>query len=157
MPSKEQESSSILSVRLAEALLQRLDRSLDWWETTRRVKSSRNAVRLLLDSRVVIGQFLCNSLFLQAFYEGRDRCCIFRKNRLISSPYVLSMMCRTLESNKSLRHLDIGGAAAGHRYWGVPGVPCAAGLATCARCSYAAALWCAGEKRAGGPSLRRGS
>src|SRR5215831_2851510 len=101
MPSKEQESSSILSVRLAEALLQRLDRSLDWWETTRRVKSSRNAVRLLLDSRVVIGQFLCNSLFLQAFYEGRDRCCIFRKNRLISSPYVLSMMCRTLESNKS--------------------------------------------------------
>ena len=102
MPSKEQESSSILSVRLAEALLQRLDRSLDWWETTRRVKSSRNAVRLLLDSRVVIGQFLCNSLFLQAFYEGRDRCCIFRKNRLISSPYLLSMMCRTLESSKSL-------------------------------------------------------
>ena len=44
MLSKEQESSSILSVRLAEALLQRLDRSLDWWETTRRVKSSRNAV-----------------------------------------------------------------------------------------------------------------
>jgi hypothetical protein len=44
MPSKEQESSSILSVRLADELLQRLDRYLDWWETTRRVKSSRNAV-----------------------------------------------------------------------------------------------------------------
>jgi len=47
----------------------------------------------------------------------------------------------------SVRHLDIGGAAAGHRYGGVSGVPCVAGLATRARCSHAAALWCAGEKR----------
>lgn len=44
MPSKEQESSSILSVRLSDELIQRLDRYLDWWETARRVKSSRNAV-----------------------------------------------------------------------------------------------------------------
>jgi len=44
MPSKEQESSSILSIRLPDELIQRLDRSLDWWETARRVKSSRNAV-----------------------------------------------------------------------------------------------------------------
>src|ERR1043166_1997515 len=57
--------------------------------------------RLLLDSRVVIGQLSRNSLFLQAFHEGRDRCRIFGKSRLISSPYVLSMMCKTLESNKS--------------------------------------------------------
>ena len=56
---------------------------------------------LLLDSRVVIGQFLRNSLFLQTFHEGRDRCRIFGKSRLISSPYVLSMLCKTLESNKS--------------------------------------------------------
>jgi len=44
MPSKEQESSSILSIRLPDELIQRLDRSLDWWETSRRVKASRNAV-----------------------------------------------------------------------------------------------------------------
>jgi Arc/MetJ-type ribon-helix-helix transcriptional regulator len=44
MPRKEQESSSILSVRLPDELIQRLDRYLDWWETARRVKSSRNAV-----------------------------------------------------------------------------------------------------------------
>jgi len=57
--------------------------------------------RLLLDSRVVIGQFLRNSLFLQAFYEGRDRSGIFGKSHLISSAYVLSMMGKTPESNKS--------------------------------------------------------
>jgi predicted DNA-binding protein len=44
MPSKEQESSSILSIRLPDELIQRLDRYLDWWETSRRVKASRNAV-----------------------------------------------------------------------------------------------------------------
>jgi hypothetical protein len=44
MPSREQESSSILSVRLPDELMQRLDRYLDWWEISRRVKSSRNAI-----------------------------------------------------------------------------------------------------------------
>src|SRR6266852_4014994 len=44
MPSKEQESSSILSIRLPDELIQRLDRYLDWWETSRRVSASRNAV-----------------------------------------------------------------------------------------------------------------
>ena len=42
-----------------------------------------------------MGQFLRNSLFLQAFYEGRDRGGIFGKSRLISNAYVLSMMCKT--------------------------------------------------------------
>ena len=55
-----------------------------------------------MDSRVVMGQFLRNSLFLQAFYEGRDQDGIFGKSRLISSAYVMSMMCKTPESNKSL-------------------------------------------------------
>jgi len=49
-----------------------------------------------------MGQFLRNSLFLQAFYEGRDRGGIFGKSRLIASVYVLSMMWKTPESNKSL-------------------------------------------------------
>ena len=44
MPRKEQESSRILSIRLPDELIQRLDRSLDWRETARRVKASRNAV-----------------------------------------------------------------------------------------------------------------
>lgn len=43
MPRNETEGSRIVSVRLPEALLQRLDRSLDWSETSRRGKSSRNA------------------------------------------------------------------------------------------------------------------
>src|SRR5499427_7151517 len=63
--------------------------------------------RLLLDSRVVIGQFLRNSLFLQAFYEGRDRSGIFGKSHLISSAYVLSMMCKTPESNKSQGQYEV--------------------------------------------------
>jgi len=53
MPSREQESSSILSVRLPDELIQRLDRYLDWWETSRRVKSSRNAI-----IREALGQWL---------------------------------------------------------------------------------------------------
>jgi hypothetical protein len=43
MPSKAPDGSQIVSTRLPEALLQRLDRYLDWSETSRRVKSSRNA------------------------------------------------------------------------------------------------------------------
>src|SRR2546430_7632271 len=53
MPSREQESSSILSVRLPDELIQRLDRYLDWWENSRRVKSSRNAI-----IREALGQWL---------------------------------------------------------------------------------------------------
>ncbi len=74
---------------------------------------ARKIWRLLLDSRVVIGQFLCNSLFLQAFHEGRDRCGIFGKSLLISSIYVLFMLCKTPESNKSLNSLC--GEVAGYR------------------------------------------
>ena len=59
------------------------------------------AARLLLDSGVVIGQFLCNSLFFQAFHEGRDRCRSFGKSRLISSPYILSRMCESLSEKSS--------------------------------------------------------
>jgi Homeodomain-like domain len=44
-----------------------------------------NILRLILDSRVVIGQVWRNRLFLQAFHGGRDRCGIFGRSRLISS------------------------------------------------------------------------
>jgi hypothetical protein len=58
-------------------------------------------LRLLLDSRVLIGQFLRNSLFLQAFHEGRNHCSVFGKSLLISSAYVLFIVYKTPESNKS--------------------------------------------------------
>ncbi len=48
-------------------------------------KFTEFAERLILDSRVVIGQFWCNMLSLQAFPEGRDRGGIFGKSLLISS------------------------------------------------------------------------
>ncbi len=43
MPGKKQVDSQILRVRLPHELVRRLDRSLDWSEFYRRVKSSRNA------------------------------------------------------------------------------------------------------------------
>ncbi len=61
--------------------------------------------RLILDSRVVIGQFWRNSLFSQAFPKGLDRYGIFGKSHLISSAYVLYRVCKTLESNMSLPRL----------------------------------------------------
>jgi hypothetical protein len=42
MPSKEHHGSSVVSLRLPDPLLDRLDRYLDWMETHRRQKSSRN-------------------------------------------------------------------------------------------------------------------
>jgi len=43
VPRKDQDGSRIVSVRLPEELIKRLDRYLDWSETSRRIKSSRNA------------------------------------------------------------------------------------------------------------------
>ena len=43
MPRKEHDGSRIVSVRLPEELILRLDRYFDWSETSKRVKSSRNA------------------------------------------------------------------------------------------------------------------
>ena len=43
MPRKEPDASRVVSVRLPDALLQRLDRSLDWRAPHRRVPSTRNA------------------------------------------------------------------------------------------------------------------
>jgi len=43
MPRRAQDTSPIVSVRLPDELMRRLDRYLDWRETARRGKSSRNA------------------------------------------------------------------------------------------------------------------
>ena len=42
MPSKEQDGSSVVSLRLSDTLLDRLDRYLDWMEFRRGEKSSRS-------------------------------------------------------------------------------------------------------------------
>src|SRR5712691_11860760 len=70
------------------------------------------ALRLILDSRVVIGQVWRNRLFLQAFPGGLDRCGIFGKSRLISSASVLYRVCKTPESNMSHPRMDLAGTAA---------------------------------------------
>lgn len=56
MPTKEHDCSSVLSLRLPDALIQRLDRYLDWCHVQRRTKLSRNAavreaLRLWLDDQ----------------------------------------------------------------------------------------------------------
>ncbi len=43
MASREQDNARIVSVRLPDELIRRLDRYLDWSETSGRIKSSRNA------------------------------------------------------------------------------------------------------------------
>jgi Arc/MetJ-type ribon-helix-helix transcriptional regulator len=43
MPAKEHDRSSVLSLRLPDELIQRLDRYLDWSHVQRRTKLSRNA------------------------------------------------------------------------------------------------------------------
>lgn len=43
MPSQEHDHSSVLSIRLPDDLIQRLDRYLDWRDLHSRAKSSRNA------------------------------------------------------------------------------------------------------------------
>ena len=43
MPTTEQGHSRLVSVRLPDELIQRLDRSLDWRATSRRMTSTRNA------------------------------------------------------------------------------------------------------------------
>jgi hypothetical protein len=56
MPTKEHDRSSVLSLRLPDELIQRLDRYLDWYHVRRRTKLSRNAalreaLRLWLDDQ----------------------------------------------------------------------------------------------------------
>jgi hypothetical protein len=51
--------------------------------------------RLILDSRVVMGQVERNSLFLQAFHESRGQCGIFGKSRFIASADVLCRAWKT--------------------------------------------------------------
>ena len=96
MPSKEQESSSVLSLRLSDSLLDRLDRYLDWMEVHQHEKLSRNrAIRLALtqwlDDQEAQGGMTHPDILRQRFHaaytslrSGRDRVDIHRLRRLLN-------------------------------------------------------------------------
>jgi hypothetical protein len=65
-------------------------------------RPQRYPVWLIWDSRVVMGQVECTSLFLQAFHEGCGQCGVCGKSRVISSADVLGRLCQTSDSN--MRH-----------------------------------------------------
>ena len=98
MPSKEPEESRIVSVRLPNPLLQRLDRLLDWQTTHRRRPTTRNAAMRdalrgwldqqeqlagLLDSQVLQQQFQAASDSLRPSLDGVP---IHRLRRLLQWP-----------------------------------------------------------------------
>jgi hypothetical protein len=96
MPSKEQESSSVLSLRLSDSLLDRLDRYLDWMEVHQHEKISRNhAMRLALtqwlDDQEAQGAMTHPDVLRQRFHaaytslrSGQDRVDIHRLRRLLN-------------------------------------------------------------------------
>jgi Arc/MetJ-type ribon-helix-helix transcriptional regulator len=98
MPSKEPEESRIVSVRLPNPLLQRLDRLLEWQTTHRRRPTTRNAAMRdalrgwldqqeqlagLLDSQVLQQQFQAASDSLRPSLDGVP---IHRLRRLLQWP-----------------------------------------------------------------------
>jgi hypothetical protein len=79
MPDKKPDDSQIVRVRLPHALLQRLDRYLDWSEPYRRVKSSRNAamreaLRHWLDAQAHLAGVLEPQAQRRQFQAAYQRC-----------------------------------------------------------------------------------
>ena len=78
MPSKAPDGSQIVSTRLPEELLQRLDRYLDWSETSGRVKLSRNAalreaLRIWLDDQEQLAGFVSPETLRGQFRTAYDQ------------------------------------------------------------------------------------
>ena len=78
MARREQDKSRIVSVRLPDALIRRLDRSLDWSETSGRVKSSRNAalreaLRTWLDDHDQLAGFVSPETLRGQFRAAYDQ------------------------------------------------------------------------------------
>lgn len=98
MPSKEQDVSSVVSLRLSDTLLDRLDRYLDWMETRRGEKSSRNrimrqALTQWLDSQEEQGGMTHPDVLTEHFHNaytslrsGQERVEIHRLRRLLNWP-----------------------------------------------------------------------
>ena len=78
MASRAQDNSRIVSVRLPDELLRRLDRSLDWSETSGRVKLSRNAalreaLRIWLDDQEQLAGFVSPETLRGQFRAAYDQ------------------------------------------------------------------------------------
>ena len=98
MPSKEQDGSSVVSLRLADTLLDRLDRYLDWMETRRGETSSRNrimrqALTQWLNSQEEHAGMTCPDVLTDHFHNayislrsGQERVEIHRLRRLLNWP-----------------------------------------------------------------------
>ena len=77
MASRAQDNSRIVSVRLPDELIRRLDRYLDWRETSGRVKCSRNAamreaLRLWLDDQEQLAGFVSPETLRGQFRTAYD-------------------------------------------------------------------------------------
>src|SRR2546422_11606812 len=77
MPSKEREDSRIVSVRLPNPLVQRLDRLLDWHTTHRRRPTTRNAamrdaLQDWLDQQEQLAGLLDPQVLRQQFQAAHD-------------------------------------------------------------------------------------
>ena len=98
MPSKEHDSSSVVSLRLPDGLLERLDRSLDWIETLRGEKSSRNhamrqALTQWLEAQEAQGGLTHPAVLRRHFHaayttlrHGHDEVAIHRLRHLLHWP-----------------------------------------------------------------------
>jgi hypothetical protein len=78
MASRAQDNSRIVSVRLPDDLIRRLDRYLDWRETSGRVKFSRNAalreaLRLWLDDQEQLAGFVSPETLRGQFRTAYDQ------------------------------------------------------------------------------------
>ena len=78
MASRAQDNSRIVSVRLPDDLIRRLDRYLDWRETSGRVKFSRNAalreaLRLWLDDQQQLAGFVSPETLRGQFRTACDQ------------------------------------------------------------------------------------
>ena len=98
MPSKEHDTSSVVSLRLSDALLERLDRYLDWMESHRAEKLSRNhvirqALTQWLDTQEEQGGMTHPDVLRRHFHaaytslrSGRDAVEIHRLRHLLGWP-----------------------------------------------------------------------
>ena len=98
MPSKEQDGSSVVSLRLADTLLDRLDRYLNWMETRRGETSSRNrimrqALTQWLNSQEEQAGMTHPDVLIERFHNaytslrsGQERVEIHRLRRLLNWP-----------------------------------------------------------------------
>jgi Arc/MetJ-type ribon-helix-helix transcriptional regulator len=123
MRRKEQGSSRIVSVRLPDELIRRLDRYLDWSATSRRVTSSRNAaIRAALgnwldDHEQRVGWLSPETLRRQfrAAYDrigqGQGWVPIHRLRQQLQWPY--ERFDAVLEGLRADRHVELDGAEPG--------------------------------------------